>query len=110
MPGVRHGIRFQLRVLRALEPHLAQRGIPLSDYAMLTDRVLRHEGKPQRYGSQWTVDAAKPGKLVLEPTEDPTHLDDRRARVGLMPIQDYQCVLDTVYARAVGRGKALHKP
>ncbi len=101
---------FQLRVLRALEPHVAQRGVPLSDYAMLMDRALRHEGKPQRYGSQWTVDPAKPGQLVLEPTEDPTHLNERRARAGLMPIKDYQCVLDTVYAPAVGRGKALHKP
>ncbi len=49
-------------------------------------------------------------RSVREPTEDPTHLGDRRARVGLMPIKDCQCVLDTVYAPTVGRGKALHKP
>jgi hypothetical protein len=54
--------------------------------ALLTDRVLVHDGQKQRYGSQFDV---KDGKLVAQPVEDLSHLDARRASLGLPPMAEY---------------------
>ena len=67
-------------------------GMTLGCYAMLVDRVLRAQGKPQRHGSQFSRDAGT-GHLVMAPVEDAPGLDALRAQVGLMPIADYACVL-----------------
>jgi hypothetical protein len=56
----------------------------------MTDRILVSSGKPQRYGSQTLF---KGGELVVQPTEDPEHLDDRRKSLGLIPEADYLCLL-----------------
>ncbi|WP_426701945.1 DUF6624 domain-containing protein [Rhodanobacter sp. Col0626] len=47
---------------------------------MLTDRVLRNQGKPQLYASQFML--AKDGSLVPEPTMDLARVDERRAMMG----------------------------
>jgi hypothetical protein len=88
---------FQQQMLAAWQPRLATKDIDPAAFAMLTDRVLRHQGKPQRYGSQFVPDPAPPGTMVMQPTEDVEHLDQRRASVGLMPISEYRCVLGVVY-------------
>jgi hypothetical protein len=66
------------------------------DYALLLDRILVHEGKPQVYGSQ-----AKPfgrnGEVVLAPIEDEAHVDQRRAEVGLPPLAEYREMLKKFY-------------
>jgi hypothetical protein len=56
------------------------------ELAYLTDRVLLAEGKPQRYGTQFTAGATswEPG-----PLEDPDRVDERRASVGLPPLEEY---------------------
>ncbi|MGA0587410.1 DUF6624 domain-containing protein [Dyella sp. KRB-257] len=79
---------------------ISGQGIKNSDFALLTDRVLRAQKKPQRYGTQFVADPAHPGKVVMAPVEDPAHLDERRAEAGLMPISDYRCVMEVVYAIA----------
>lgn len=58
-----------------------------ADLALLEDRILLHEGKPQKYGSQFTRDAE--GKPSLWPIEDEEHVDERRVDVGLQPLADY---------------------
>lgn len=63
-----------------------QREIPLSEVALLIDRVLVNEGKPQRYGSQFSV---ADGRLVPAPVEDLRTLDERRASMGLPPMSEY---------------------
>jgi hypothetical protein len=55
--------------------------------ALLQDRVLIGEGKPQIYGTQLHSDAS--GKLAFSPIEDEAHVDQRRASAGLGPIADY---------------------
>ncbi|HET8575451.1 MAG TPA: DUF6624 domain-containing protein [Candidatus Paceibacterota bacterium] len=50
------------------------------DFAHLTDRVLINEGKPQRYGTQYTVD--EKGNETLAEMEDPDKLGKRRAEIG----------------------------
>ena len=59
-----------------------------SDLAMLTDRVLMENGKPQRYGSQ-LYENEETGKTEFYPIEDPTNVNARRAAVGLGPIEEY---------------------
>lgn len=88
---------FQASVLQTLENRGNDKGVKNSDFALLTDRVLRAQKKPQRYGTQFDADPAHPGKMVMAPVEEVAHLDERRAEVGLMPISDYRCVLDVVY-------------
>ena len=56
--------------------------------AYLTDRVLCAENKPQRYGTQVSMDP-KTGKPTLKDVEDPENLDKRRASVGLGAIDEY---------------------
>lgn len=51
--------------------------------AMLRDRVLVNEGRPQVYGTQ--IANVVDGVPVPWPTEDPDGLDARRAEVGLDP-------------------------
>jgi len=70
---------LQKRVLPALEA-MANRGEALRwQYAMLYDRIAVADGRPQRYGTQMhCVD----GRMVPEITEDPEHLEERRAPMG----------------------------
>jgi hypothetical protein len=89
---------FQSDVLALLAPMVQQGAIRASDYAMLVDRVRINQQQPQVYGSQYVEDASAPGKMRMLPVEDPAHLDQRRASVGLMPSHDYTCALSATYA------------
>ncbi|MDT4967134.1 MAG: hypothetical protein QOJ64_1871 [Acidobacteriota bacterium] len=60
-----------------------------ADAAMLEDRVLVRQGKPQLYGTQLHSGPDTGGKLVLSPIEDEEHVDERRSAVGLMPLAEY---------------------
>ncbi len=65
-----------------------------TDYAILNDRVLMEEGKPQVYGTQikmaaMIVDNEVAMQLCLWPVDNPAALDSLRSTVGLSPIQDY---------------------
>jgi hypothetical protein len=86
---------LQARVLRELAARIGAGGVSKQDYALLKDRVLLEQGKKQIYGTQFTK--AESGKLVPRPLEDPTHVDERRASMDLMPLADYQCVLEVMY-------------
>lgn len=87
---------FQASVLKALQLQPVTSGVRKADVAMLTDRVLRAQGKPQRYASQFVP--AGNGSMVPAPTEDFAHVDERRAAMDLMPLSIYQCVLRATYA------------
>ena len=56
-------------------------------YALLLDRLLVRDGRPQVYGSQakW-ID----GELAFEPIEDEPNVDVRRAEIGLPPLAEYR--------------------
>jgi hypothetical protein len=77
--------RKYLPVLRqAVENHKAY----ASDLALLEDRVLIGLGKKQIYGSQLETDPVT-GKLFVSPLQDPDGVDERRAKIGLTPMNDY---------------------
>lgn len=59
------------------------------DLARLADRVLLHEGKPQRFGTQfdWMAETFHP-----KPMEDRDKVAANRRKIGLMPLEDYACL------------------
>lgn len=59
-----------------------------SSLALLEDRVALREGRRQLYGSQVGRDPDT-GEMYVLPLEDPDHVDERRAQVGLPPLADY---------------------
>lgn len=58
-----------------------------SSLALLEDRIALREGRPQIYGSQLRSDGG--GPLYVSAMEDPDHVDERRASVGLPPMAEY---------------------
>jgi hypothetical protein len=86
--------KFQAQVLAELKPRLSSEPYLRNDYALLMDRVRLAEHKPQLYGTQFTV---KDGRLAMQATEGVTHLNKRRATMGLMPVSDYRCFLKVLY-------------
>ncbi len=90
---------FQSRILKILTVRVRQRAFDTGEFALLTDRVLIHQGKPQRYGSQFGNDGSglKPGKM-----EDPGHVDQRRASVGLGTLAEYTCAMQAIYGTSDG--------
>ena len=78
-----------------LEQMVEKRLLSGEHLALLTDRVLRAQGKPQRYGSQFTPED---GRQVPQPIEEPLDkLDERRASMGMMPFDDYRCSIEVMY-------------
>ena len=59
-----------------------------SHLALLEDRVALGQGKKQIYGSQIHRDPAT-GKFFVAPIEDEPHVNQRRAAVGLDPLEVY---------------------
>lgn len=81
-----HDPAFQKEVLTLLREAYRSGEASGEHLALLTDRVLVAEGKPQRYGSQADI---VDGKIVVKPVEDETNLDRRRAELGLPPMNEY---------------------
>jgi len=81
-----HDPGFQRHCLELLEGAAGRGEADPRHVAFLTDRVLIHEGKPQRFGTQLHMED---GRLAPIPVEDPEGLDERRRSAGLAPIEDY---------------------
>lgn len=63
--------------------------------ALLEDRVLIKQGKPQIYGSQVKTNAA--GKNEFYPILDEKNVNARRASAGLEPLEKYARYFDIIY-------------
>lgn len=88
---VQHSWSLQERVL-ALARALPPGQISPEKLAMLEDRVLEHQGRPQRFGTQFS--AGKDGLFRLAPTADLAGLDARRAAAGMPPLAQYVCMFE----------------
>lgn len=89
-----HSLELQRKALPHVE-RAARRGeIPPDDYAMLVDDKLANEGRPQLYGTNFTL---VNGKLALSKTQDTARLDARRRRLGLAPVAVYAKRLAEAY-------------
>jgi hypothetical protein len=65
------------------------------DYAFLVDRVRLQRGKMQLYGTQFIQDSQ--GRLILQPLKDPEEVDERRSKMGMEPLAEYEAELRKFY-------------
>lgn len=77
------------------------------DLALLEDRILIANGKPQLYGTQLSGDP-QTGEKYLSPLADPDNVDARRATMDLEPLADYLKKFDLEWDLAAYK-KALPK-
>jgi len=89
---------FQKQMLPLVEKAYRQKKLQGQDYALLLDRVLVAEGKPQVYGTQAKkLDQWKNKEPVFDPIEDEANVDKRRAEVGLFSMAEYRRLLKQMY-------------
>jgi len=77
---------FQHQVLSLLNASAKEKRIPGWHAAYLEDRIGMHEGRPQRFGSQW-MDDPRDGRIRPWTLADPEHVNELRASVGLGPLR-----------------------
>ncbi len=87
-------LAFQRKYLYLVKEKAEECILEKADYAILNDRVLMGEGKPQIYGSQikmnaTIVDEEIAMQFFLWPVENPIVLDSLRNTMGLSPIKEY---------------------
>jgi Family of unknown function (DUF6624) len=91
-------LAFQKEMLPLVEKVYKSGKLSGQSYALLIDRVLVGEGKPQIYGTQAKrIEEWKGREPVLEPIEDEANVDKRRAEVGLFPLSEYRELLKRLY-------------
>jgi hypothetical protein len=87
--------QFQSRMLTAMASSVRRGEMDSNDYALLTDRVLVAQGKPQRYGSQFEL---RDGDWKPKSIADPSHIDQRRRSVGLGSFANNSCRIHAIYS------------
>jgi hypothetical protein len=88
---VQHSWSLQERVLALA--HAAPVGqISPEKLGMLEDRVLVHQGRAQRFGTQVTL--GPDGLFRFAPIADTPGLDARRSAAGMPPLGQYVCLLE----------------
>jgi hypothetical protein len=81
---------FQRQVLKLMRREVTRKNANPADYAYLTDRVALHAGQLSEYGTQVTYEGTGPTiRAVARPLRDPSHVNKRRAAVGLEPLETY---------------------
>ena len=88
---IQHNWPLQERVL-ALAKALPPGEISPEKLGMLEDRVLVHQGKPQRFGTQFTP--RPDGVFRFAPVSEPETLDARRSAAGMPPMLQYVCMFE----------------
>ncbi|GGO29713.1 DUF6624 domain-containing protein [Deinococcus humi] len=78
---------LQACILDLIGQQLSSQG-EAQNLAYLTDRVRLAAGQPQLYGTQVMTDDVQ-GTAFPRMLEDPAHVNERRARIGLEPIEEY---------------------
>jgi hypothetical protein len=87
-------LAFQKEMLPLVKKSYKSGELSGQSYALLLDRVLVGEGKPQVYGTQAKL---KGQEFVPDPIADEANVDKRRAKVGLPPMSEYLKILKQVY-------------
>lgn len=82
--GLQHNTNnmYRIKYFPLIEKAVKNGDLSKEQYALMKDRMLMEEGKPQLYGSQ-----IKNGKLYN--LESPETVNIRRQEMGLEPIEDY---------------------
>ncbi|MEZ4722456.1 MAG: DUF6624 domain-containing protein [Flavobacteriales bacterium] len=87
---------FQEEVLAAMETEVDKGNADAQNYAYLTDRVLVNSGRPQLFGTQMELNEEQTS-FVPRTCEEPEKLNERRAGMGLPPIEDYVNMMNEHY-------------
>ncbi|MDO6705532.1 DUF6624 domain-containing protein [Photobacterium sp. 1_MG-2023] len=88
-------LEFQVKMLPKLrQSYLNGEGITGQQLALITDRVLLAKDNKQIYGTQARFDE---GIIVIEPIENPATVNERRAEMGMPPLEDYFKLLEEMY-------------
>lgn len=77
----------QRELLPKMEDAVARGEASGHNLAYLVDRVRIGQGQKQVYGTQ--IDHDQAGNPIAMNLEDPEHVDERRAKVGMPPLQAY---------------------
>jgi hypothetical protein len=85
--------RFQAQLLPAFEQRQAAGELSTSDLARFTDRVLKAQGKPQRYGTQFPPEEWANGHFGLRDDAAVRAVEANRRAIGAMPLADYVCMM-----------------
>ena len=96
-------LSYQKKYLPLAREAVAANEMRGSSLALLEDRILLREGKKQIYGSQVRRNDA--GQWEADALEDPAHVDERRAAVGLQPLAEYLAGFAQRDGGAVNDGK-----
>ncbi|MDA1264269.1 MAG: hypothetical protein O2816_04230 [Planctomycetota bacterium] len=90
---------LQRRALDLMDRLVDEGEVAAGNHALLTDRVLVAEGRPQRFGTQWRIEQVG-GVLHFGPAtpiEDRDSVDERREAVGLTSLAEYSAHLRQLY-------------
>lgn len=90
-------LNFQVEVLELMEPLLEEEQVLPRHYALLKDRVLLAQGKPQVYATQFQDDGS--GVLRPQATVDWEGVEARRLAMGLPPLETYARSLTESYGQ-----------
>jgi hypothetical protein len=85
---------FQREWIPKLQKLADQDKIVGADLALIIDKVLLSEGKPQLFGNVFRFEG---NFMIMQPVQDREHLDDRRARYLLPPIKEYIKIMEELY-------------
>jgi hypothetical protein len=77
---------FQRAALALIQDAVRRGAVPPAQEAYLLDRIAMYEGRSQLYGTQSLP--CPDGEYRRWRTEDPEHLNERRARMGLPLVDD----------------------
>ena len=96
-------VEFQERGLALLRAAVEAGDAAPKNLAYLIDRVRVNRGEPQVYGTQTKM---VDGQVQALEMEDPDRVDERRAQVGLMPLEEYLVIVREQYGATTQSGAA----
>jgi hypothetical protein len=85
--------QFQASLLPVLEQRYAAGELSGDNLARFTDRVLKAQGKPQRYGTQFAPEAWAGEHFGLPDDDSVREVEAHRRALGIMPLADYVCMM-----------------
>jgi hypothetical protein len=85
--------QFQASLLPVLEQRFADGDLGADDLARFTDRVLKAQGKPQRYGTQFSPEQMGSEHFGLPDDASVREVEAHRRDLGVMPLADYVCMM-----------------
>lgn len=90
-------LAFQRQVLKLMLPEVKRKNADPANYAYLTDRVATNTGQPEEYGTQVEYKGLGLGQAVPKSLRDPAHVNQRRAAIGMEPLENYLSMMTQLH-------------